>query len=105
MQSNTSNLPPRARGSRHANAPPHARWSQPITEMTCPACGYQGQPAVTGGYCSCHHCGNHITADGDAMLSRRHRWVAYWGDALVVLAICGLAYLLTRMGWHAFFHP
>ncbi len=100
MHSNTSNLPRAARVAgqtkRHYKEP-----SQPATHVTCATCGYRGEAGTTVGHHVCQQCGNVIVVKG-SFPSRTSLWAAYWGDALVVLALSVLAYLLTAMAWHAF---
>ena len=104
MQSNTSDLS-RARRAARAAHPTHNDPSQLSAEATCPGCGYRGRPTLAGSYPTCLRCGTPLTADGAGAGTTSNRWAAYWGDALVVLALSVLVYLLTAMTWNAFFRP
>lgn len=105
MQSNTSNLSRAARAVLPTNQPTTEPPPQLAVETTCPDCGYRGRPTLTGSYPSCLRCGTSITADAAGADTTSNRWTAYWGDALVVLALSVLVYLLTAMTWNAYFRP
>ncbi|HWB13122.1 MAG TPA: hypothetical protein VG826_28110 [Pirellulales bacterium] len=70
----------------------------------CAACGHHPKPTATH-MPVCERCGSYLAPNTDDIASRKPPLSFSWGDAIVVIGMAILAYLLPVMAWDALFGP